>query len=227
MVQTKRRRRRRLSVGLGLQGLRRTRRLETQAMASHQAQTPATGPQPGGKRRWQVRQRRGAAARDAPRPMEFWRLTGCSSTPPSDLGESERERRPVRGALSVADCTGPSQEGSCLRGVLAAATRVRPSVLIGLWRGRGSASRGGGWGLRRSGRGSQPLRRASRASYRHGSLPRTLRCPAQRPSEPSPAQQSAKAPAAAPALLLGHHIDTSKVLRPLAGELGGWCSRLG
>lgn len=88
--------------------------------------------------------------RDAPVPIEFWRLSGCSSTPLSDLGESERRRRPVRCVLVVAGCAwGPpaTAGGSALKAVLSVLELLAASAL-----GRASAGliglqreRLGGW----------------------------------------------------------------------------------
>jgi hypothetical protein len=53
-------------------------------------------------------------------PMEFWRLTGCSSASPS-LGKSDLERLPVRGGFRVAGCSRggpPAGAGSALSGPL-------------------------------------------------------------------------------------------------------------
>ena len=57
----------------------------------------------------------------APCPMEFWRLTGCSSASPCDLGESERERRPVKCGFRMAGCSAagaPTGAGPALKGAL-------------------------------------------------------------------------------------------------------------
>ena len=91
----------------------------------------------------------------APLPIEFWRLTGCSSAPASDLGESGRERLPLEWGFRVAGCTAGALKGagSALKGTLsvlelppAAAGPPRTSAgWIGL-QSRGQGAGEGGWG---------------------------------------------------------------------------------